>query len=308
MSTTVSRSALQSPDATAAEAALPTADRGDTPTTSPSVQLSGHALTLGYRTGPVVHGADVTVRPGEVTALVGPNGSGKSTLLRGLARLHDLEAGTIRVTDGSSEQIDARTLTRRSFATRVALLTQQRPVPDGITVRDVVAFGRSPHQRRFRRQDPDGPAVIERSMAATGVADLAQRRVDELSGGQVQRVWLASCLAQDTGVLLLDEPTNHLDLRYQAEMLDLIGDLAATGIAVGVVLHDLDHAAEVAHRITLVHQGRVAAEGPPAQVLTEDLLSEVYEVPITVHVDPVSGVLTTRPRRRRSAPQRSADR
>ena len=307
MSMTASRLAPVPPEAIRGSHPHLSSERHEPDPRPDPVQLSGHELTMGYRTGPVVHAADVTVRPGEVTALVGPNGSGKSTLLRGLARLHDLDSGRIAVTDDSGAELDVRTLNRRSFATRVALLTQQRPVPDGITVRDVVAFGRSPHQSRFRRQDADGPAVIDRSMVATGVEELADRRVDELSGGQVQRVWLASCLAQDTGVLLLDEPTNHLDLRYQAEMLDLIGDLAATGIAVGVVLHDLDHAAEVAHRITLVHQGRVVAEGSPVDVLTEAMLSEVYEVPITVHLDPVTGVLSTRPRRRRAAPHHGSE-
>jgi iron complex transport system ATP-binding protein len=284
--------------------------------------LLGRGLTLGYRSGPVVHAADVTIAPGTVTALVGPNGSGKSTLLRALARLHPAASGRVLLgspgqrgagqrgdgksadgesadaTIGSWAGIDALSLTRREFARRVALLTQQRPTPDGVTVLDLVGFGRNPHQGRFRRQDPDGPALVQRAMVAAGVVGLADARVDELSGGQLQRVWLASCLAQDTTVLLLDEPTNHLDLRYQAEMLDLIVDLAAGGVAVGVVLHDLNHAAEVADRVVVLAAGRVVADGPPSEVLTAELLTDVYQVPIAVHTDPVTGVLTTRPLRR----------
>lgn len=125
-----------------------------------------------------------------------------------------------------------------TFARRVTLLAQSRPTPTGISVRDVVGFGRHPYRGRWRDGDPGGPAVITHAMTVTGVTDLAERSVDELSGGQLQWVWLASCLAQDTGVLLLDEPTTYLDLRYQVEILDLIRELADQhGVAIGVVLH-----------------------------------------------------------------------
>ncbi len=127
----------------------------------------------------------------------------------------------------------------------------------------------------------------------TGLAD---RGADHLSGGQLQRVWLASCLAQETGVLLLDEPTTYLDLRYQVELLDLIRDLADDhGIAVGVVLHDLDQAAAVADRITLLAAGRIVADGPPEEVLTAERLTAVYGIRIEVDTDPLTGRLRTRP-------------
>ena len=188
----------------------------------PAAGIRGVGLDLAYSGTVVVHAAGVELLAGRITALVGPNGSGKSTLLRALARLHRPSAGQVLLGDGS----DALALSSRDFARRVTMLAQSRPVPTGISVHDVVGFGRHPYRRRWREGDPDGPDVIAHAMAVTGVADLAERSVDSLSGGQLQRVWLASCLAQDTAVLLLDEPTTYLDLRYQVEILDLVRDLA----------------------------------------------------------------------------------
>jgi ferric hydroxamate transport system ATP-binding protein len=245
----------------------------------------------------VVPDASIVLRTGEVTVLAGPNGSGKSTLLRALARLHAVESGSVVLPEG-----DARSLESRAFARRVTLLSQNRPVPGGVTVREVVAYGRHPHRPRWRGGDDDGPRAIAWAMDVTGVAEMADRPADELSGGELQRVWLATCLAQDTRVLLLDEPTNHLDLRYQVEVLDLVRDLAEDhGVAVGVVLHDLDHAARVADRLVLLHQGVVVGEGPPEEVLTATALSLVYGLAVDVSTDPHTGHVRVHPvgRRRR---------
>lgn len=270
---------------------------------SESAGLSGTDLCLGYPSKQVVHDASIGLGEGEVTALVGPNGSGKSTLLRALARLHRPTAGSVRLADGSS----ALHLSARDFARRVTLLTQSRPAPVGIGVRDVVAYGRHPYRGRWRGSDPDGPRAIAWAMEVTGVAAMADRAVDELSGGELQRVWLATCLAQNTGVLLLDEPTTYLDLRYQVEILDLIRELADRHqVAVGVVLHDLNQAAAVADQVVLLHQGRVRAAGSPAQVLTEQVLTETYGIRIEVTTDPVTGALTTRPVGRHSHRARAA--
>ncbi|MFB6554005.1 siderophore ABC transporter ATP-binding protein CdtA [Streptomyces sp. NPDC056405] len=255
-------------------------------------ELSATGVTVAYDGVDVVHDAEVRLRPGEVTVLVGPNGSGKSTLLRTVARLQRARGATLRI-DGDT---DGLALTSREFSRYVALLTQGRPTPGGLTVRDVVEFGRYPYRGRWGRPDPDGPAAVDRALALTGVDGLADRGADHLSGGQLQRVWLASCLAQETGVLLLDEPTTYLDLRYQIELLDLIRDLADDhGIAVGVVLHDLDQAAAVADRITLLEAGRIVADGPPEDVLTPERLSAVYGIRIDVDTDPLTGRLRTRP-------------
>ncbi|MFF5637877.1 ABC transporter ATP-binding protein [Streptomyces sp. NPDC012825] len=254
-------------------------------------ELAATGVTVAYEGVDVVHDAALTLRPGEVTVLVGPNGSGKSTLLRTVSRLQKPRTATLVIDDAT----DALALSPRDFSRHVALLTQGRPTPGGLTVRDVVEFGRYPHRGRWGRTDPDGRAAVDRALSLTGVAEFADRGAEHLSGGQLQRVWLASCLAQETGVLLLDEPTTYLDLRYQVELLDLVRDLADDhGIAVGAVLHDLDQAAAVADRIVLLHTGRVVADGSPQDVLTAERLTGTYGIRIEVDTDPLTGRLRTR--------------
>jgi len=252
--------------------------------------LHGSGLVLGYGRERVVHGVDVELEPGRVTALIGPNGSGKSTVLRSLARLHALDGGIVELSDDDGALCDAAPLSARDFARRVTLLSQSRPHPSGLRVGEVVAFGRHPYRRRFAALDDGDRAAIAWALELTGIAAMVDRPVDRLSGGELQRVWLATCLAQQTAVLLLDEPTNHLDLRYQVEVLDLLRELAdGHGTAVGVVLHDLTHAAGVADRIVLLHDGRVRCAGEPADVLTAEALSEVYGLPVEVEHDATTG-------------------
>jgi iron complex transport system ATP-binding protein len=251
----------------------------------PRPALTGEDLQLRYGRTPVVHGVSIALEPGTVTALLGPNGSGKSTVLRSLARLHPLGGGEVRLADAAGER-STSLLSARELARALTLFSQSRTSPQGLSVRDVVAFGRHPHRRRFSGlSDADRPA-IDHAMELTGIADFAGRGIGELSGGEMQRVWLASCLAQDTGIVLLDEPTNHLDLRYQIETLDLVRDLAELhGTAVGIVLHDLDHAARIADSVILLRHGHVHAAGTAAEVLTSEHLSEVYDIPIDVTAD-----------------------
>ena len=256
--------------------------------------LAGHDLVLGYRRNTVVHGVSVGLAAGVVTALIGPNGSGKSTVLRSLARLHPVTSGTVELGGADSAPLSAR-----AFARQVTLLSQTRPHPSGLTVHDVVAFGRHPHRRRFAALTEADRHSIDHAMNLTGIATMADRPVDQLSGGELQRVWLAGCLAQDTGVLLLDEPTNHLDLRYQVETLDLLRDLADHHrTAIGVVLHDLNQTATVADQVILLHHGRVRAAGDPADVLTAVHLSEVYGLPIETTRHPGTGRVRIDPRSR----------
>jgi iron-chelate-transporting ATPase len=260
------------------------------PTTS---ELRGDQLVLRYGKTVVVHGASVVLATGRVTALVGPNGSGKSTLLRALARLHRVDDGEVLL--GRPERAISL-LSARQFAREVTLFSQSRQAPHGLTVGEVVSFGRHPHRRRFAGPSAADRNAVEHAMELTGVQEMAERPVGELSGGEVQRVWLAACLAQETGVVLLDEPTNHLDLRYQIETLDLVRDLADDhGVAVGIVLHDLDHAARVADTLLLMHDGRIHAAGDPLEVLTAQHIHEVYGLPVEVGVDPRTGRLRIDP-------------
>ncbi len=262
--------------------------------------LSAADLSLGYDGTPVVNDVSLTIAPGRVTALIGPNGSGKSTVLRSLARLHPIAAGEVSLqADGADTA--SHTLTAREFARVVTLLSQSRPHPSGVSVREVVAYGRHPHRRRFASLTEVDRAAIDKALGLTGTAQMADRSIDQLSGGELQRVWLATCLAQDTGVLLLDEPTNHLDLRYQVEILDLMRDLADDhGTAVGVVLHDLNHAAAVADHVVLLSSGRVKSAGSCHEVFNSADLSEVYGLPITTRVDEDTGLIRVEavPRRR----------
>lgn len=263
----------------------------------PTDELRGDALALSYGRTRVVHEVSLHLRPGVVTALIGPNGSGKSTALRALARLHRIDEGSVHI-HGSGRARDAASLTAKEFARTVAMLSQSRPHPSGLEVRDVVAFGRHPHRSRFSGLTDADRDAIDGALTLTGLAAMAHRPVDELSGGELQRVWLATALAQSTGILLLDEPTNHLDLRYQVETLDLVCELADHGTAVGVVLHDLDHAASVADEVVLMHRGRVHAAGTPWDVLTAENLTEVYGFRIDTATDAATGRLRVVPRGR----------
>ncbi len=252
---------------------------------------------MSYGENTVVDAVSMTLRPGRVTALVGPNGSGKSTFLRAVSRLVRARGGSVALPDAD----DAWTLSSREFAKRITLLAQQRPSPVGITVADLVGYGRHAHRDGWRGRDPLGAAAIERALDLTGLDALRDTPLETLSGGQMQRAWFAAALAQDTGVLLLDEPTNHLDLRYQVETLDLMRQLADDhGVAVGVVLHDLAHAADVADDVHVLSRGRVVAHGDAAACLTAELLSDVYGIPVDVAHDPATGAIDIRARRQRA--------
>jgi iron-chelate-transporting ATPase len=260
-------------------------------TPSPVSGVSAREIDVAYGRDVIVRAASISLVAGTVTALIGPNGSGKSTLLRALARLHPPVAGDVTFADGT----DLRALSGKDLARRITLLSQQRTAPGGLSVRELVEFGRHPHRSRWGGRDPEGPAAVERAIALTGLDALADRPVQALSGGQAQRVWLASCLAQDTALLLLDEPTTFLDLRYQVEILDVLRDLADQhGVGVGVVLHDLDQAAAIADRLLLLEDGEVTAEGTPADVLTAANLTRAYGIRVDVHTDPADCRIHTR--------------
>lgn len=267
--------------------------------------LSSDQLELRYGDATVVDAVSVTIDAGRVTALVGPNGSGKSTLLRALARLHDVRAGRVVLDDGGggAPRLVA-SISDREFAREVTLFAQSRSSPEGLSVREIVAFGRHPYRHGFAGLSDDDRRAIDDAMRATGLQDVAGRAAGDLSGGELQRVWLATCLAQETGVVLLDEPTNHLDLRYQVEVLDLVRDLVRDrGVAVGIVLHDLPQAAQVADTVVLLRRGSVHAAGTPFEVLTAENLGAVYDIGVEVTTDPVSGRLRIDPvGRHRSRP------
>jgi iron complex transport system ATP-binding protein len=256
--------------------------------------LSASDLSLSYGGRVVVPSLDVSIPTGQITVIVGANACGKSTLLRGLGRLLKPVSGSV-VLDGR----DIHSMPTKQVATRLGLLPQTPTAPDGITVADLVGRGRFPHQRWYRQWSPDDADAVARALAVTGTADLADRAVDELSGGQRQRVWIAMTLAQGTPLLLLDEPTTYLDLAHQVEVLDLLADLNEDeGRTIVIVLHDLNLAARYAHHLIAMADGRIVASGTPAEVVTAELVEDVFGLPCRVIPDPLTDTPMVLPRPR----------
>jgi len=252
------------------------------------------AVSAGYGDVRILHDVDFRAMDCRITALVGPNGCGKSTLLKVLARILRPEAGHVEL---FGEPITS--LPTRQIAKRMALLPQGPIAPEGLTVRELVAQGRFPHQsllRQWTRKDAD---AVEEAMALTDVAGLADRPVASLSGGQRQRCWIAMVLAQDTDVILLDEPTTFLDLRVQVDIMSLLYRIAREkGRTLVVVLHELNMAAAYADRIVMMRDGRIVQEGVPGETVSGDNLSNVFDLDAQVIADPETGRPVCIPRTR----------
>ncbi len=269
--------AAGSPAESPAESPLPAPPRG-------GARLQVESATIGYDHHVISQELSVSIPDRSFTVIVGPNACGKSTLLRGLSRLLKPSAGQV-VLDGA----DIHSYKAKEVARRVGLLPQTAIAPDGITVADLVARGRYPHQGFIRQWTEADEQAVLRAMDQTAVTDLSGRLVDELSGGQRQRVWIAMALAQHTDILLLDEPTTFLDITYQIELLELFTDLHQVGHTLVAVLHDLNHAARYATHLIAMKDGQVVAEGTPDQVVTAELVEEVFGLRALVVPDPVAG-------------------
>ncbi|RAO49246.1 Spermidine/putrescine import ATP-binding protein PotA [Micromonospora saelicesensis] len=247
--------------------------------------LSTRDLVAGYDERTVLDGLDLDLPTDAFTVIVGPNACGKSTLLRTMARLLTPRRGTVLL-DGTA----IRELPTREVARRLGVLPQSPLVPEGVTVADLVGRGRQPYQRWWRQWSSEDGAAVDQAMALADVTDLADRPVDSLSGGQRQRVWIAMTLAQDTDALLLDEPTTFLDLAHQVEVLDLLHRLRSErGRTVVAVLHDLNQAARYADHLVAMRAGAVVAAGPPREILTADLVRDVFGLACVVVPCPVTG-------------------
>ncbi|WP_431901011.1 ABC transporter ATP-binding protein [Micromonospora chalcea] len=247
--------------------------------------LSTRDLVVGYEGRTVLDGLDLDLPADTFTVIVGPNACGKSTLLRTMARLLTPRRGAVLL-DGAA----IRDLPTRDVARRLGVLPQSPLVPEGITVADLVGRGRQPYQRWWRQWSTEDGRAVEEAMRLADVAGLADRAVDTLSGGQRQRVWIAMTLAQDTDALLLDEPTTYLDLAHQVEVLDLLHRLRAErGRTVVAVLHDLNQAARYAGHLIAMRDGEVVAAGEPREILTADLVRDVFGLECVVVPCPVSG-------------------
>lgn len=267
-------------------------------TSVPMMQASQHAehaaeavgvpaaegVTLAYDQHVVSSALDLTLPESGFTVIIGPNGCGKSTLLRAFARLLQPQAGRILI-DGK----DVRGLRGKDLARKIGFQPQSAIAPDGITVFDLVARGRYPHQSLVSRWSKADAESVHMALAATGMDEHASRPVAELSGGQSQRAWVAMALAQESPCLLLDEPTTFLDMAYQVQLLNLFADLnRVLGRTIIAVLHDVNHAARYAENLVVMNNGDVVAAGPPGEVLTSQLLLEVFGVQATIIEDPVN--------------------
>lgn len=295
------------PAAEAAGAAGATGkDAGDASTATPPItpdstgavpRLHAERITLGYAGGAqVLTELTASITPGTFTVILGPNGCGKSTLLRAFGRILQPEQGAVTLDGRAIAQF-----TPREFARAVALLPQSAITPEGVTAGDLVARGRYPHQGLFRQWSRQDERAVSWALDRTGTREFADRRITDLSGGQRQRVWIAMALAQDSGTLLLDEPTSYLDLAHQLEVLDLCRLLIEEhGKTIIAVLHDLNHAARYADRIIVMRDGRVIAEGEPAEIITGELLRDAFGVECRIVPDPVTGTPLVVPERGRS--------
>ncbi len=247
-------------------------------------RLRAEDVTIGYDKRVISQNLNVDIPDGGFTVIVGPNACGKSTLLRALSRLLKPSTGTVLLDGKAITSYPAKEVARR-----LGLLPQTSIAPDGIKVADLVARGRYPHQKLIRQWSREDEAAVITAMEATKVTDLSARLVDELSGGQRQRVWVAMVLAQQTPLVLLDEPTTFLDIAHQIELLELCRDLNENdGHTLVAVLHDLNHACRYGTHIIAMKDGAVVAEGPPAEIITEELVQEVFGMACRIIDDPVS--------------------
>ncbi|MBD8905408.1 Fe(3+)-dicitrate ABC transporter ATP-binding protein [Methylorubrum zatmanii] len=258
-------------------------------------RLQADRVTLRYEARTISTDLSIAIADGSFTVIVGSNACGKSTLLRALSRLLIPSSGHV-VLDGRHIADQPA----KDVARRLGLLPQTATAPDGITVADLVARGRYPHQSFLRQWSIGDAQAVAAALAATGVTDLSERLVDELSGGQRQRVWIAMVLAQETPILLLDEPTTFLDIAHQIDLLDLLADLNTQGRTVVAVLHDLNQACRYASHLVAMKGGAIVAEGSPSTIVTPSLVEEVFGLPCIVIPDPIAGTPLVVPRGRKA--------
>lgn len=262
---------------------MPISKTKSSDTTGSVAAITVRNLALGYGDVRVIDDLSLDFPAGAVTALIGPNGCGKSTLLKSLTRIVPPAAGRITIDGAPLEGYNAKALARK-----VAFLPQVLPVPEGITVRQLVAYGRSPHNDIWGRLGSDDTAAVDAAIRQLEIAELADRQVADLSGGQRQRVWIAMIVAQHTPIVLLDEPTTFLDINHQVELLRFARRLASEGKTVIIVLHDLNQAFRYADHVAIMRSGRLVRAGIPRDVADADLLHDVFSIRCSIMDDPES--------------------
>lgn len=247
--------------------------------------LQTEQLTLNYGDQPIIHNLSFEIPLHKITVLVGANGSGKSTLLRSMARLMKPNSGHVLLDDRALQSISTK-----EIAKRLAILPQGPVAPEGVTVQQLVKQGRYPHQRWYQQWSEEDERVVEQALAATQLLPFKDRPIDQLSGGQRQRAWIAMTLAQETPILLLDEPTTYLDMTHQIELLDFLFELnREKKRTIVMVLHDLNLASRYADHLVAIHNKTIAIQGKPEQIVTSDMVQEVFGMESIIHEDPIFG-------------------
>lgn len=250
------------------------------------IRLTTSSLDIAYDDRLIVQDLNIAIPQGKITALVGANGSGKSTILKTMARIMNPSYGSVLL-DGKSIHKQST----KEIAKQLAILPQNPTAPDGLTVAELVSYGRFPYQKGFGSMSKEDRSVVQWAIEATVMAEFADRPVDQLSGGQRQRAWIAMALAQETDILFLDEPTTFLDMAHQLEVLHLLQKLnASNNRTVVMVVHDLNHAARYAHHMIAIKSGSVVGEGTPSEVITQDIMREVFNIEADIVSDPRTGV------------------
>ncbi|MCM3128385.1 ABC transporter ATP-binding protein [Paenibacillus provencensis] len=249
-------------------------------------RLETTGLSIAYEDRLIVEDLNIQIPQGRITALVGANGSGKSTILKTMARLMQPKAGHVLL-DGKSIHKQST----REVAKQLAILPQNPTAPEGLTVTELVSYGRFPYQKGFGSLKEEDKKMIEWAIDATGLNEFHDRPIDQLSGGQRQRAWIAMALAQDTDILFLDEPTTFLDMAHQLEVLQLLEELnISSQRTIVMVVHDLNHATRYAHHMIAIKQGKAAAIGSPQEVMTTEVMREVFGIEADIITDPRTGV------------------
>jgi iron complex transport system ATP-binding protein len=246
------------------------------------VSLSTESLQIGYGDKIIVEDLNLHINKGKITTIIGANGCGKSTILKTLARVHSPSSGVVYLDGKMIHKIPTK-----DIAKKMAVLPQSPEAPSGLTVYELISFGRSPHQSGFGRLSDYDRQVIDWALEVTGLTSFADHSVDALSGGQRQRAWIAMAIAQETDLLLLDEPTTYLDMAHQLEILQLLEKLNnEQGRTIVMVIHDLNHAARFSNHMVAMRSGKLVKEGTAEEVMTHEVLKEIFQIDAEIVTDP----------------------
>ncbi|WP_042221048.1 ABC transporter ATP-binding protein [Oceanobacillus manasiensis] len=241
-------------------------------------------VQVGYGDTLIIDSLNLSIPKGKITTVIGPNGCGKSTLIKTIARILKAKSGAIYLDGKAISQTSTKNIARK-----MAILPQSAEAPAGLTVRELITYGRFPHQSKFGKQKQEDLDAIDWALEATGLSDLEDRPVEALSGGQRQRVWIAMALAQDTEVVILDEPTTYLDMAHQLDILQLLDKLnKEQNKTIVMVLHDLNHASRFSHNLIAMRDGKVIQQGAPHEVMTAPNLQDVFQIQAMLTVCPFS--------------------